>query len=289
MSINEASINLGVSNDLETTIEFPRVNQAQRAWQDIRDGLHRWDVWLLLAYQDIKLRYRRSILGPFWITLSMAITVYTMGFLYSHLFHIPLGQYFPYLAGGMLCWSLISTTVTDLAEAFIVNEAMLKQIKLPYSLYIHRVTARNFLIFLHNLIVFVPLMIIYHQEIPINWHLLLLIPGLAILYFNCISYGIVLAMLGGRYRDITQIIKSVVQIIFFVTPIMWKPEVLPADKQFIAILNPMYALIELIRAPLMGTSPTALSLGIIAIGTLVGVLLCYALFTSRRARIIYWL
>lgn len=287
MSINEAS--LSFSNDELESVDFPRVNQTARAWQDIRDGLRRWDVWFLLAYQDIKLRYRRSIIGPFWITLSMAITVYTMGYLYSHLFHIPLGQYFPYLAAGMLSWSLISTSVTDLAEAFILNEAMLKQIKLPYSLYIHRVTARNFLIFFHNLVVFIPLMIIFHEEIPVNWHLLLLIPGLAILYFNCISYGIVLAMLGGRYRDITQIIKSVVQIIFFVTPIMWKPDVLPASKQFVATLNPMYAFIELIRAPLLGNTPSLLSLGIIAIGTIVGVLLCYALFTSRRARIIYWL
>lgn len=287
MSSNESSLALPHSYD--PSVEFPRVNQTKRAWRDIQNGFRRWDVWLLLAYQDIKLRYRRSVIGPFWITLSMAITVYTMGFLYSHLFHIPLGQYFPYLAGGMLSWSLISTTVTDLAEAFITNEALLKQIKLPYSLYIHRVTARNFLIFFHNLVIFIPLMIIFHEQIPVNWHLLLLIPALTTVYFNCLTYGIVLAMLGGRYRDITQIIKSVVQIIFFVTPIMWKPEVLPASKQFIALLNPMYAFVEIIRQPLMGNLPSSMSLGLVTLTSLIGVLLCYVLFTTRRARIIYWL
>ncbi|MCW5583007.1 MAG: hypothetical protein KIT56_03835 [Gammaproteobacteria bacterium] len=151
MPIKETAIaspsDLSLNGDNVIDVAFPTINQKKLAWQDIKSGLLNWRIWVMLAYQDIKLRYRRSVLGPFWITLSMAITVYSMGYLYSHLFHVQLAEYFPYLVAGMLSWSLISTTVTDTVETFTANDALLKQIKLPYSLYVHRVVARNLLSF----------------------------------------------------------------------------------------------------------------------------------------------
>src|SRR5438445_11911838 len=125
------------------------------AFKDFKDGLCQWRIWLMLAYQDIKLRYLRSILGPFWITLSMAISVYSMGFLYSHLFHSDLQSYFPFLVGGMITWALISTLITELTDVFSTSANLLKQIKLPYTLYIHRIVARNIIIFFHNILVIV--------------------------------------------------------------------------------------------------------------------------------------
>src|ERR1700679_2205930 len=96
-------------------------NQKQYAIQDLTEGLKKWPIWLMLAYQDIKLRYRRSILGPFWLTLSIAITVYSMGYLYAHIFHIALEHYFPFLVAGMLSWNLISTIVTEFTDGFLVD------------------------------------------------------------------------------------------------------------------------------------------------------------------------
>lgn len=118
-------------------------NQKKLAWEDFTEGCKKWQTWLLLAYQDIKLRYRRSVLGPFWITISMAITVYSMGFLYAHLFHTAMEQYYPFLVAGMLTWAMISTSVSDLTDTFISSDGLIKQIKLPYTLYIHRVIARK--------------------------------------------------------------------------------------------------------------------------------------------------
>lgn len=293
MSINETAMgstsHLSLDRDKLDEVVFPTISQKQLAWEDLASGLFNWRIWSMLAYQDIKLRYRRSVLGPFWLTLSMAITVYSMGYLYSHLFHIQLGEYFPYLVAGMLGWSLISTTVTDMVEAFSINDSMLKQIKLPYSLYVHRVATRNILIFFHNLLVFVPVVVIFHDQVHLGINLLLLIPGLLIIYLNSITYGLVFAMIGARYRDISQLIKSLIQVIFFVTPIMWKPTILPPDKQFIAFLNPVYALLELIRAPLIGYSLTPMNIFMIVLISLFGLVASYYLFVSRRARIIYWL
>jgi lipopolysaccharide transport system permease protein len=268
---------------------FPKKNQQQLALQDLWEGMQKWRIWLMLAYQDVKLRYRRSVLGPFWITISMAITVYSMGYLYGHLFHSNLQTYFPFLVAGMLAWALISSQLTELTEAFIASDGLIKQIKLPYSLYIHRVATRNIIIFFHNIVVIIPILAIFHEVAKVNLNTLMLIPGLMLVYVNTIIYGLVLAMICARYRDLGQIIKSLIQVAFFLTPIMWNPSVLPASDRYIVMLNPFYACVELIRAPLLGTIPTSSTFIMVGIITTIGMALCYMMFTRYRARIVYWL
>lgn len=285
MAIQEDTIALNLENE----IPFDQTNQARLAWDDIRDGLLNWPIWLMLSYQDIKLRYRRSVLGPFWLTISMAVTIYTMGFVYSHIFHMELANYFPYLTGGMLAWTLLSTIVTEFTEGLAASEGLIKQIKLPYTLYIHRIASRNMIIFFHNIVVIIPILIIYHETTHINLNTLLLFPGLLLIYINAISYGLILAMIGARYRDISQIIRSLVQVIFFVTPVMWKPEAFQGKARLIVDLNPFYSLIELIRAPLIGNAPTLYNYTYTLMMTLVGAAIAWVIFVRRRSRIVYWL
>jgi ABC-type polysaccharide/polyol phosphate export permease len=292
MSTNEAVIH-GNTND--SLIEepdnaiFPPISQRELAFQDIKDGFLSSHIWLMLAYRDIKIRYRRSVLGPFWITISMAITVYTMGFLYGHLFHVALEQYYPYLVSGMLTWTLISTSIIELTDTFALSDGLLKKIKLPYSLYVHRVIARNFIIFFHNLLVMLPIYFIFREGSAINFNTLLLLPGLALIYLNAFVFGLIFAMIGARFRDISQIIKNFVQVVFFMTPIMWNPAILPPKNQMLVYLNPFYSYIELVRAPLIGATPSLLNVGITLCVTLVGILICTKLFIRYRAHIIYWL
>lgn len=264
-------------------------NSRQLALEDFYQGIEKWHIWLSLAYQDIKLRYRRSALGPFWITLSMAITIYSMGFLYGHLFRTDLREYFPFLAAGLLSWTLISTTISDLTDAFIASEGLIKQIKLPYSIYIHRVIMRNFIIFFHNILVMIPIFIIFHSSLSINFKSLLLIPNLALIYFNAVTYGLILAMIGARYRDIPQIIKSLIQVIFFITPVIWNPAILPEKYHVLVVYNPFYAFVQLIREPLTGNSPSLSVFTMMGVVSLIGILFSWALFVKYRARIVYWL
>lgn len=291
MSIKQEAI---ITDEQTVSVALPQAglmtkSQSQLARQDLYDSLKHWRIWLMLAYQDIKLRYRRSVLGPFWITISMAITVYSMGYLYSHLFRINFDDYFPYLAGGILGWSLISTTILDLVEVFILSENMIKQIKLPYTLYIHRVAARNTIIFFHHLLILVPVMIIFHHSLKTNSYLFYLLPGLLIIYVNSISYGIIFAMIGTRYRDIPQIIKSFISVVFFVTPVIWDPAVLPPDKRFLVSLNPFYSFIELVRSPLTGHALAFHHVLMVFAVTCIGLLVSYFILAARRARIVYWI
>lgn len=276
-------------NNIHNNIHLQSHNQAYLARQDIKQGILNWRIWLMLAYQDIKLRYRRSVLGPFWITISMAITVYSMGFLYAHLFHTDMKQYYPFLVAGMLSWSLISNVIIDLTEAFVSGDGLIKQIKLPYSLYIHRIAARHLIVFFHNLLVMLPIFIIFHADVKINFATLTLIPNLLLTYINTISFGLILAMIGARYRDVTQIIKSLIQVAFFITPVMWNPIVLPTQYQAFLIFNPFYIFVELLRAPLTGQCNSMLIYAIALFITLLGMTICALMFKRYRARIIYWL
>ncbi|TAK78493.1 MAG: ABC transporter permease [Gammaproteobacteria bacterium] len=289
---NETNIELAADpSDIpsQETVIFPKRDPRLLAWRDMKDGLFKWHIWLMLAYQDIKLRYRRSVLGPFWITLSMAITVYSMGFLYSHLFHTDLQSYFPFLVGGMVTWALISSQVSELTDTFVVADGLIKQLKLPYSLYVHRVAMRNILIFFHNMLVIVPILAIFHEVAKVNLYTLLLIPGLLFVYINSISFGMVLAMIGARYRDISQVIKSLIQVIFFLTPVMWRPDVLSEKKRFVVLLNPFSSFIEIVRSPLIGRPPAFHDVVMVLGVTLVGFLISYKMFVRYRSRIVYWL
>lgn len=265
-----------------------QLSQKQRAIDDFKQGLQKWRVWLLLAYHDIKVRYLRSILGPFWITLSMAITVYSMGYLYGHLFRVDLPQYYPYIVSSMLTWTLISTVLIELTDVFMSYQGQIKEIKLPYSLYIHRVIARNIIIFFHNVIVLIPIYIIFYDTAKINYNTLLVIPGLMIIYINAFIYGMILAIFGSRFRDVSQIIKSIMQVIFFVTPVMWTPAILSEHSRPYVNLNPFYAFLELVRAPLQGNMPSLCNLAIATLISIIGFILCARLFILYRARIIYW-
>lgn len=288
----EVSMNEG-SLDSE---ESPKVvcygygtSQYRLAYEDIKEGILKWRIWFMLAYQDIRLRYRRSVIGPFWITLSMAITVYSMGFLYARIFHQDLSSYFPFLITGMLSWTVVSTIVTELTDGLVNAEGLVKQIKLPYTIYMHRIATRNFLIFFHNLLVMLPIYFIYPSAAKVNLNMLLIFLGLLLVYINTIFYGLVVSMIGSRFRDISQVMKSLMQIVFFITPIMWRPEVLGEKGQFFANLNPIYALLQMVREPMLGEVPTmanfAISLGI----TIAGVLISGVFFSKYRSRIVYWL
>lgn len=254
---------------------------------DIRDGLKEWRIWLLLAWQDIQLRYRRSTLGPFWITLSMAITIYTLGLLYGRLFKVNLSQYYPFLASGILTWGLIASLLTEGVSIFVEAEPFIKQMKQPFSVFVFRVVSKCFIVFLHNILVLLPIIFIF--GVKINVCTLFIPLSLAIIWVNGVSYGAILALLGTRFRDIAQLIISLVQVVFFLTPIIWSPSILPKRYHYIIRLNPFAQFMELLRNPLLGSLPSPYTLLFIGGVTLFGLSISFRIFTRYRARIAYWL
>ena len=254
--------------------------------QEILAGFRAWPVWVLMGWDDIRQRYRRSVIGPFWITLSMAVFILVLGVIYSRLFHVTLEDFLPYLTVGFVVWGFMSAAVNDSCIAFIDANRIIKQIKLPYSVYVLRVVWRNFVIFLHTIVIFIPIAIIF--KIQPNLTMLYEIPGLLLVGVNLIWLTTVVAILSTRYRDIQPIIGTVIQLGMFATPIMWNVSAL-GDGRIVAEVNPVYHLIEITRAPLLGMAPEPRS-WLVACGlAIVGSVLAIALMVRASRRIVFWL
>jgi len=259
---------------------------ARTISEEVVAGFRAWPVWVIMGWDDIRQRYRRSVLGPFWITLSMGAFILLLGIIYSRLFHMELEHYLPYLSVGYIVWGFMSATVNDGCVAFIDPNRIIKQIKLPYSVYVLRMVWRNFIIFLHTIVIYIPIAIIF--KIEPNLKMLLTIPGLILVCANMVWLTTVIAILSTRYRDIQPIIGTAVQLGMFATPIMWPISSL-GDARMVAELNPVYHLIEITRAPLLGESAELHSwLAAIALA-IVGSALAVALLVRASRRIVFWL
>ncbi|MFI4957136.1 MAG: ABC transporter permease [Gammaproteobacteria bacterium] len=259
-----------------------------RAIQDLVEGFKLWRIWFLLGWQDLRLRYRRSVIGPFWITLSMAIMIYSMGFLYAKLFKVDLSTYYPYLAAGMITWNFIATVITDSSDAFFSNTHFIKQIKLPYTVYILRLLTRNSMIFVHNLVAIIPIIIIFKVKMSVLT-LFILILNFSLLNICAFNYAFIVSLVGTRFQDIKQIIISIVQILFLLTPIMWMPTMIPERFGYFATYNPFYQLLTAIREPLLGQIPSTFTYVYILCFTALGFVMMFLLLWRCRHRIAFWI
>jgi ABC-type polysaccharide/polyol phosphate export permease len=274
-----------VRNDpAATTLDIDR--PAMLGVRDLCAGLANWQLWSMLGWNDIHQRYRRSALGPFWITISMAIFIAVLGFVYSKLFHQDIAVFLPYIAMGLIAWGFISGTTTEACSAFIENAGIIRQIRLPYSIYAMRMIWRSFIVFAHTAILIVPIAIFFRMNI--GFGSLLAIPGMLLVVLNQIWLSIVIGILATRFRDITQIVATTIQISMFVTPIMWPVSAIP-DARFIADANPLFHLIELVRAPLLGDVADPLSWIVVIVICILGYGLAAIALTRASPRLVYWL
>jgi ABC-type polysaccharide/polyol phosphate export permease len=255
------------------------------AERDLLSAFKAWPLWTMLGWNDIRQRYRRSTLGPLWITLSMAVFIGVLGVIYSRIFHVDVAAYLPFLTAGYITWGFISAVINESCGAFQEGERIIRQIRLPYGLYVFRGVWRNFIVFLHTIVIFIPVALVF--QVPLGPVILLVIPGLVILLANLGWIALMLAILATRFRDLQQMVVTVTQIVMFATPIMWPASMLN-EAIWIAEVNPIYHLIELIRAPLLGSEPSALSWAV-AIGSLVvGWALSLVLLGRASKRVVFW-
>ena len=273
------------------------VISSSRGWRsamasaaaDISDTLRLWPLVWTLSLFDIKLRYRGSLLGPFWLTLSTAIMVGAIGFLYSRLFRQQIGDYLPFLTVSLILWNFISTITAESSVCFTQSEGLIRSMRMPHSLHAARVVMRNIMVLAHNLIVIFAVFVIFHK-IP-SLASFSLLPACLLWFADAFSIGLLLGIFGARFRDIPPIIASIMQIAFYLTPIMWSPVML--EHRGVALelikLNPFFSLLEIMRGPLLG-QPLEPQTWLIALGySSILIILTGLVFIRARPRIPYWI
>jgi ABC-2 type transport system permease protein len=268
-------------------------NTWAAAWADLAEGWRHRELWGHLGWQDIKQRYKRSVLGPIWITISMAVTAMALGVLYAGLFGNSLSEQLPYVLVGFIVWAFISGCILEGADVFIANEGLIKHLPAPVSVHVYRLLWRQILLFGHNLIVYVIMLFVFPR--PLHWTDLAAIPAFALLVINGAWIGLLFGMAASRFRDLNPIIQSLVQLVFFLTPIVWMYDQFlrsanPSIRQraHIAELNPFLHFIEMIRRPMLGEPQVWRYWFVVAGITVVGWAVTFWALRRYRARVPYW-
>jgi lipopolysaccharide transport system permease protein len=271
---------------LELAPDRSLVARHRMTVRDLRDARRLWRLCWTLAWLDIKLRYRGSVLGPFWLTLSTAVMVGAMGGIYSALFNMNLEAYLPFLALSLVLWNFLAALVGDACQVYTAAEPMIRAVRMPLSLYGARIVVRNVVVLAHNLVVIVAVFAIF--GVAPGASALLAIPAFALWLANALALSVLLGALCARFRDIPPIVGSLMQMAFFITPVIWKPEAVGLTQQWMLPFNPCFAILEILRDPLMGYLPdwTAV-VGAIGYSALLWAV-TWMLFARVRARIAFW-
>ena len=262
------------------------------AWRDLVRGFRQHELWLQLGWQDIKQRYRRSTLGPLWITIATGVMALALGLLYSMLFQIPLADFLPHVTVGLIMWGFISGCIKDGAEIFIDNEGLIKQLPSALSVHVYRLVWRQALFLAHNLVIWVVLMMIFPR--PLGWDLLLALPAMALLILNGVWVTMFFGIVATRYRDVAPLLEAMVQLLFYVTPIVWTTQTLKeqggeiAQRALLAEVNPLFHYMEIIRAPMIGQPLAAYHWWVVLGCTAVGLILSLLAMKQWRFRVSYW-
>lgn len=270
---------------------IPRVTVrplAGSAVGDLLGGLVHRELWGRLGWLEVKRRYRRTVLGPFWSGISYGLFVGAFGVVGSGILRQSAGAFTPFLAAGMLVWLLIAAIVSEAGTVFVATSNVLRQIRLNYSVLVYASVWRNFLVFLHNFVIFSIVLLVASDRRPTP-AMLLAIPGLFLLLLNGIWLTLLLGLLCTRFRDMQQVATNVLQIFMFITPIFWSPDLLAGTGRAIIVrFNPMYYLIDVVRTPLLNGVPSRLSYEVVFAFTALGWIAALLAFRRFRARIPYW-
>jgi lipopolysaccharide transport system permease protein len=258
----------------------------RQAYKDLIDTFSFYKLWLFLAKSDIRVRYRGSTLGPLWITITMTIFIAALSIVYSRIFKQPLAQYIPFLTSGILIWNYVSSVITDSADTFIGCKEFIEGLKLPYFIYLFRMIWRNILIFLHNFLVYILVIIFF--KITINGYTLFAIPGFILVTTNLMAISVIISLLGTRFRDLPPIISALITVAFFVSPVTWQAKLIGADSLIIK-LNPISYFLDLIRSPLLGQPPQLASVFYCLIFTFVMSWIAFLAFSHHSRKIPFWL
>jgi ABC-2 type transport system permease protein len=267
------------------------------------------ELWGHLGWQDIKQRYRRSVIGPLWITISMGTTALALGLLYSQLFNQDTATFLPYVTAGFVIWAFILGCITEGTDVFIANEGLIKHLPAPITVHVLRMVWRQVLFLGHNLIVYVVVLAIFFTSLNhpytmendplekpgLSWNILLMFPGFALLAINAVWVALLFGIISTRFRDIPPVVNSFINLVFFMTPIVWHAGVLNRVtggegnwRILIAELNPVYHFIEVVRAPMIGHPVSWHHWAVVGGFTVVGWFLALVALRNFRARVSYW-
>lgn len=269
-------------SDIQTT-----KMRASPSANDCDNSLRHFLIAFQLALTDIRLQYRRSTLGPLWVSATLFAQISVIGLLFSRLFDAESSLYLLHLGTGFIAWTFVVNTLNESTQSLITAGPLIKQVLLPFSVHTMRTMFKNVLLFAHNLVALVPFYFFALDRLNI-W-MLLALPGFALAVINISWVSIVLAVVSARYRDLPAVISGLLVIAFYVTPILWTVEQLEGTwVKEIVPFNPFFHVVEVFREPLLGQPMPLQSALILCVTAAVGWLVVRGLLAWKSRLIAFW-
>jgi ABC-type polysaccharide/polyol phosphate export permease len=265
------------------------ISSRSIAVADFVDGARAWRVWTRLGWQEIKRRYRRTLIGPLWTSLSLGLFICVLGVVWARFWNLDAATYLPFLCAGLLSWNLVQSLVIDGCGVFVGGERFIKQMRPPYSMLVWSLIWRNVIVFGHHLLIFVAIAL--YGRVPVTSATLLVLPGVAVIVLNGAWVVTMLGIACARYRDVQQLVQSLMQIALFVTPVLFGPEQLGHGivRRTSADFNVLYHAVDVVRSPLLGRPPAVRSWLVMSVVCLVGWTVTCSVYGRLRRRLAYWL
>jgi len=257
--------------------------------RNLKSGFLKYEVWVYLAYKDIRLKFHGSTLGFLWIFIQHMLYAVGAGLIWSILFDKSPFYYIPFIASGFAVWGLISACFIDGSITFVLSRSYIHQIPIPLSVYVFRMLTKQLI---SMLIVFsATIILVLIAGLLTLKGLMFVLLGFILLVFVCFSATYASAYLGSRFRDLQFGFISIFQFLFVVTPIIYPPDILiQRGFGFAVYMNPFTSLIEIIRTPMLEGRAADLTHYVISIIFAV-VFFFVGLIVSKRWRhvIAFWL
>jgi ABC-type polysaccharide/polyol phosphate export permease len=261
--------------------------RTRAAAGDVAEGIRRWRSWTYLAIEQVKNQYRRTVIGPWWLTLQTAAYVFGLAILFGAIFQQPLDEFVPYVAAGFIGFTLLAGLTRQGADVFVANASTLTSTRQPLSVLVFRGAMVELLQFGHTMVIIGAFVAV--GMVPLSLKLLLVVPAVLIILLNGLAVGLWLGPTVARFRDVGPFITSILQVMMFFTPVFWRvDEIHPDSRNALVGWNPFAYLLELFRDPLLGQFPSALTWTGVAAVTAVNLILAFWVFARTRSRLPYW-
>lgn len=241
---------------MSESVEYS-IESTGRKWLDRKELWRYRELFYFFTWRDIKIKYKQTVLGFLWAILQPLFMMLIFTFFFGRALNIP-SQNLPYpvyVFSGLLIWNLFSSGLTNASNSMINNALIIKKIYFPRII----IPVSSILValfdFLMAFVLFLVLIIIYNQ--PVAWSAIIYWPlALILSVMATMGLGVWLAALNVKYRDFRYVIPFLVQVLFFITPVIYPISMLkyPILKYALSC-SPMYAPVELFRLPLTGQLP----------------------------------
>ena len=263
-----------------------RVAYARLGLAEIMAGLANWRIWHLIGSGELRRRYARSRVGQFWVTLSTGLSILILGLVWSALWNVEPVKLLPHLTVSIIIWQFMASIITESIDIFPAHKHILLSQYLACSTVVFAMVYKNALILLHNVVIIALVFIVFQQ--PVTVKIFLVVPAVLLFLITALWLGYLVGLICARFRDIGHAMQSILQLGFYITPVIWKPEFITEQYRWLLAFNPFATYITIIRGALTSEPFPAFEWGLAALIAFGGAALSLPLIGKYRRRLLFW-